>query len=61
MPTTENARWVTEPFVAGSPEQFARLREWLIGVGYTEPVLSGKANVRTTAHLHALRDRKSVV
>src|SRR5918992_1290195 len=35
VPTTE-ARWVVEPFRMGGPEHFARLRELLEALGYTE-------------------------
>jgi SAM-dependent methyltransferase len=35
MPTTE-ARWVVEPFRMGAPEQFARVRELLEALDYTE-------------------------
>jgi methylase of polypeptide subunit release factors len=47
-------RWATEPFVMGTPEQFARLRAWFADVGYTEPELLAKGKVDSLAKLKAL-------
>ena len=46
----EPARWATEPFTTGTPEQFTRLREWLRRVHFTESELCADAGVPTIAH-----------
>jgi methylase of polypeptide subunit release factors len=47
----ERARWATEPFIMGAAEQFARLREWLLRVPYTEAALCSRANVKSIGML----------
>lgn len=39
------ARWATEPFIVGTPEQFERLRNWLLSAHYTEAELCAAAGV----------------
>jgi methylase of polypeptide subunit release factors/transcriptional regulator with XRE-family HTH domain len=46
VPTTE-ARWVVEPFRTGAPEQFARLRELLEALGYTEREVCSRFGIDT--------------
>lgn len=48
------SRWATEPFIMGTPAQFARLRNWLPSVGYTEPALCAVANVPWLGRMLAL-------
>src|SRR5262249_37326073 len=48
------AEWATEPFIHGTPAQFARLREWLIAVGYTEPALCAAAKISRLGQLGRL-------
>lgn len=47
-------RWATEPFVIGSPEQFAYLRRFFTDVGFTEPELLAQGKVDTLARLKPL-------
>jgi len=47
-------RWATEPFVMGTPEQFAKLRRWLDAVHYTERELCEKAGAPSLAELKSL-------
>ena len=58
--TEQQGRFATEPFIEGTPEQYARLREWLVAMEYTEPTLCAKADVRTIAHLNSLGERRTV-
>ncbi|MGH7616643.1 MAG: methyltransferase [Gemmatimonadaceae bacterium] len=51
---TRPARWATEPFTMGSPEQFARLRDWFLAVDYTEPALCAVAKVASIGEITAL-------
>lgn len=52
------ARYATEPFKEGTREEFARLRAWLVSVGYTDAELCAKEKVRTVAHLAAKGDAR---
>jgi methylase of polypeptide subunit release factors len=58
--TSQGVRWATEPFVMGTPEQFAQLREWMLAAGYTEAEVCGRADVRTMAHFHKLGTGRTV-
>ena len=58
--TATPPRWATEPFVMGTPDQCARLRAWLVDVGFTERTLCAAADVRTVAHFRALADGRTV-
>src|SRR5262245_19547626 len=60
MSTTEG-RWATEPFVMGTPEQFARLRRWLTEADYTEDKLCTLGQVRTISHFNALGATRPVL
>jgi methylase of polypeptide subunit release factors len=51
LPTGAPAAWATEPFIMGSPPQFARLRDWLTAVGYTEPALCAIAKISSLGKL----------
>src|SRR5947209_2294252 len=44
----EAPTWTTEPFILGTPEQFQRLREWLVEVGFTEEGLSASGGIWLT-------------
>src|SRR5262249_14521819 len=44
-PEPAPTRWATEPFTMGTPAQFARLRDWLPAVGYSESALCAAANI----------------
>ena len=46
--------WATEPFVHGTPAQFARLREWLTAMSYTEPALCDVAKISRLGELPRL-------
>ncbi len=46
MQTTEG-RWVVEPFRFGAPDQFARLRELLEALGYTEREVCSRFRIAT--------------
>ena len=59
-PTAPTVRWATEPFIMGSPGQFARLRDWLAGVGYTEPAICAAANVTSIGRLPTLDSGRAV-
>ena len=53
-------RWANEPFVMGSREQFARLRDWLASVGYTEKALCSAANVSWLGRLVSVEGGRTV-
>ncbi len=55
------SRWATEPFVMGTPEQFARLRNWLAAVGYTELELCTAAKVPWLGRMLALESPSRTV
>jgi methylase of polypeptide subunit release factors len=54
------AKWATEPFIMGTPEQFARLREWLVSAGYTEARVRSIAGVDSMYALPSLTDGREV-
>jgi len=55
------SRWATEPFVMGTPAQFARLREWLPAVGYTEPAVCSAANIPWLGRMLSLESPRRTV
>ena len=45
MATASESKWISEPFRLGAPEQFARVREFFVRVGFEETPLCARAGV----------------
>lgn len=57
MTSTTDARWANEPFVMGTPEQFAQLRELFGRLRFTEAGVCAAAGIETVYELPALKVR----
>ena len=55
------ARWATEPFVMGTPEQFQQLREWLVSAQYTEPALCAATGADAIGTLKSIKAGRTVL